>query len=91
MRILRFLRFSIQYEDFSKDDQTFKVIQKNLNGVAKLSKERIFSEIIKITKLSNLSEVASNNEFKEIFEIIFPEFKYLNRFKELHVSFDVDS
>ena len=35
--------------------------------------------MVKITKLKSLSEVVSNNEFKEIFEIIFPEFKYLNR------------
>ncbi len=79
LRIIRFLRFSIQYKNFEKDKDTIKIIKKNIPGILKLSKERIFSEIIKITKLSNLSEVASNNEFKEIFEIIFPEFKYLNR------------
>ena len=83
LRIIRFLRFSIQYKNFEKDKDTIKIIKKNIPGILKLSKERIFSEIIKITKLSNLSEVASNNEFKEIFEIIFPEFKYLNRLSTL--------
>ena len=79
LRIIRFLRFSIQYKNFEKDKDTIKIIKKNIPGILKLSKERIFSEIVKITKLKNLSEVVSNNEFKEIFEIIFPEFKYLNR------------
>ena len=41
LRILRFLRFSIQYHDFSKDDQTFKIIKRNINGIIKLSKEKL--------------------------------------------------
>ena len=83
LRIIRFLRFSIQYKNFEKDKDTIKIIKKNIPGILKLSKERIFSEIIKITKLDNLSEVASNDEFKEIFDVIFPEFKYLNRLNTL--------
>ena len=83
LRIIRFLRFSIQYKNFEKDKDTIKIIKKNIPGILKLSKERIFSEIIKITKLDNLSEVASNDEFKEIFDVIFPEFKHLKRLNAL--------
>ena len=83
LRIIRFIRFSIQYKNFEKNKDTIKIIKKNIPGILKLSKERIFSEIMKIVKLENLSEVESNNEFKEIFEIIFPEFKYLNRLNTL--------
>ena len=83
LRIIRFLRFSIQYKNFEKDKDTIKIIKKNIPGILKLSKERIFSEIIKITKLDNLSELASNDELKEIFDVIFPEFKYLNRLNTL--------
>ncbi len=83
LRIIRFLRFSIQYKNFEKDKDTIKIIKKNIPGILKLSKERIFSEIIKITKLYNLSELVSNDELKEIFDVIFPEFKYLNRLNTL--------
>ncbi len=83
LRIIRFLRFSIQYKDFEKDKDTIKIIKKNIPGILKLSKERIFSEIIKITKLDNLSELVLNDELKEIFDVIFPEFKYLNRLNTL--------
>ena len=83
LRIIRFLRFSIQYKNFEKDKDTIKIIKKNIPGILKLSKERIFSEIIKITKLDNLSELVSNDELKEIFDVIFPEFKYLNRLNTL--------
>ena len=84
LRILRFLRFSIQYKDFDKDDQTFKIIQKNLNGIIKLSKERIFSELIKIISLDNIKDIFSRKEFYEIFKVIFPELKYSDKLKGMN-------
>ncbi len=83
LRIIRFLRFSIQYKNFDKDQDTLTIIKKNVPGILKISKERIFSEVIKIIKLENLHEVNSNKEFKEIFKIVFPEFKYLDRLNVL--------
>ena len=41
LRILRFLRFSIEYSDYNFDKETIRSIQKNLNGITKLSKERV--------------------------------------------------
>ena len=84
LRILRFLRFSIQYKDFDKDDQTFRIIQKNLNGIIKLSKERIFSELIKIISLDNIKDIFSRKEFYEIFKVIFPELKYSDKLKGMN-------
>ncbi len=91
LRILRFLRFSIKYKSFIKDDQTLKIIKKNLNGIIKLSKERIFSELNKIISLDNVGDIFSNKELCEIFKVIFPEFRYLDRLKgvshETHKKF----
>jgi len=81
LRILRFLRFSIQYKDFNIDDQTCKIIKKNLSGILKLSKERIFNELSKIINLDNITDIFSNKELHEIFQIVFPEFRYLDRLK----------
>ena len=86
LRILRFLRFSIQYKDFDEDDQTFRIIQKNLNGIIKLSKERIFSELIKIINLENIKDIFSKKEFYEIFKVIFPELKYSEKLKGMKLS-----
>ena len=58
-----------------------KVIKQNLNGINKLSKQRIFGELQKIVELENLEDIQSNKVFYEIFNIIFPELKYLNRLK----------
>ncbi len=84
LRILRFLRFSIQYQDFDEDDQTFKIIQKNLNGIIKLSKERVFSELIKIISLDNIKDLFSKKKFYEIFRVIFPELKYSDKLKGMN-------
>ena len=84
LRILRFLRFSIQYKDFDEDDQTFRIIQKNLNGIIKLSKERIFSELIKIISLDNIKDLFSKKKFYEIFKVIFPELKYSDKLKGMN-------
>ena len=85
LRILRFIRFSIEYSNFDFEKDTLRAIQKNLSGIAKLSKERIYSELKKILKLKNFNEIQKNHEFLKIFNLIFPEFKYLERVKNLYV------
>ena len=80
LRIIRFLRFSIQYKS-SIEHSTVQAIKLNLNGVKVLSKERVLSELLKILKLENFSRLTDTKELAEIFLLIFPEFKYLNRFK----------
>ena len=85
LRILRFIRFSIEYSNFDFENDTLRAIQKNLSGIAKLSKERIYSELKKILKLKNFNEIQKNHEFLKIFNLIFPEFKYLERVKNLYV------
>ena len=81
LRILRFIRFSLQYN--SLDDQTTtKAIKVNLNGVKNLSKERILMELFKIFKLENFENIVSKKDLMEIFSLIFPEFANINRLKK---------
>ena len=47
LRIIRFIRFKIMY-DFKLEPTTCKAIKLNLNGVKKISKERILVELYKI-------------------------------------------
>ena len=50
LRIIRFIRFSIQYNS-KIENSTIQAIKLNLNGIKKLSKERILIELFKILKL----------------------------------------
>ena len=52
LRIIRFVRFSIQYSS-PIEQSTVNAVKLNLNGIKKLSKERVLSEIFKILKLPN--------------------------------------
>jgi len=93
LRILRFLRFSIQYRSFDINDQIQKAIKLNLNGITKLSKERIYSELEKIIKLKNFYDLFENEFLLDIFKLIFPEFIYLDRvkkFKKLFSAKDIE-
>ena len=81
LRILRYIRFSIHYQDFNNDEEILKIIKQNLNGITSLSKERMFNELNKIVNLDNFFTILLKKNLLEIFTIIFPECKYLNRFK----------
>ena len=82
LRIIRFIRFSLHYNIKQSDLKIIEAIKLNLNGIKNLSKERILSELYKIFKLKNINVFLENKEIKNIFLIIFPEFKYLNRLEK---------
>ena len=84
LRIIRFVRFSIHYSCKQSEPKIIEAIKLDLNGIKKLSKERILSELYKIFKLKNINNIFENKEIKNIFSIIFPEFKYLNRIEKFH-------
>ena len=83
LRIIRFIRFKIMY-DFKIEQTTAKAIKQNLNGIKKISKERILIELYKILDLKNFCYLNDSIDLKEIFILIFPEFENLNRLERLN-------
>ena len=55
----------------------------NLDGIKRISKERILSELFKILKVKTFYKINNSKELKEIFTLIFPEFLYLRRLDRL--------
>ena len=82
LRIIRFIRFKIMY-DLKLEATTISAIKQNLDGIKKISKERILSELLKILELKSFLKISENHHLVEIFKIIFPEFIYLDRIKRL--------
>jgi poly(A) polymerase len=82
LRIIRFIRFSIHYDNKQSESKIIEAVKLNLNGIQNLSKERILDELCKIFKLKNIDVLLENKEIKSIFLIAFPEFKYLDRLKK---------
>ena len=82
LRIIRFIRFKIMY-DSNVEKTTSNVIKQNLNGIKKISKERILVELYKILDLKNFIHLNESTDLKEIFINIFPEFENLERLDRL--------
>ncbi|RPG95254.1 MAG: CCA tRNA nucleotidyltransferase [Candidatus Pelagibacter sp. TMED263] len=82
LRIIRFIRFSLEYES-KVEPTTIEAIKLNLDGIKKISKERILSELFKTLSLKNFIKLNDSKNLKEIFLLIFPEFKNLERLSRL--------
>tara|TARA_Y100000591_G_scaffold276765_1_gene254085 strand:+ start:48 stop:1310 length:1263 start_codon:yes stop_codon:yes gene_type:complete len=82
LRIIRFIRFKIMY-DISVESTTSNAIKQNLDGIKKISKERILIELLKILDLQNFLRINESSNLREIFSMIFPEFLYLKRLDRL--------
>ena len=82
LRIIRFLRFKIMY-DSKVELSTINAIKQNLDGIKKISKERILIELYKILDLKNFINLNESTHLKEIFSLIFPEFENLKRLERL--------
>ena len=83
LRILRYFRFFTQYSKTEHDTEVIQSIKKNINGINKISRERIFDELKKIFSLQNTNQLFQQKDSREIFLNIFPQFKYVERLKKL--------
>ena len=82
LRIIRFLRFKILYNS-KVESSTNNAIKQNLDGIKKISKGRILTELYKILELKNFININESVYLKEIFSLIFPEFENLKRLDRL--------
>ncbi len=84
LRILRYLRFFSFYSKIDHDQEIISSIKRNINGLNKISNERIFNELNKILTLKNNYKIFSNSRSKEIILNIFPQFKCYERLKVIN-------
>ncbi len=90
LRIIRLIRFSLEYEN-EIEPNTLKAVKLNLDGIKKISKERILMELIKILKTKNFEKINNYRNILEIFLLIFPEFKNFKRLIKLNnINYNVD-
>ena len=81
LRILRYVRFYINYSKKPHDLKIIKIIRKNLGGVASLSSERLLDEFKKLVTLDNLQKLFKDQNCLELIQLIFPQFKKIDIFK----------
>ena len=85
LRILRYLRFYTQYnKNKFHDEITIKAIKRNLDGLAKISRERILEELFKMMKLNNFSKLFEDEFCRFIILSMLPQLRNYNRIKILN-------
>ena len=84
LRILRYLRFFTNYSKHPHNPELISKLKMNIGGISKLSKERLFDELKKISQLENLEKIAKNKISLELLQIIFPELKNIIIFSKLN-------
>ena len=81
LRILRYFRFYTQYSNHQHDIEIIQVIKKNLNGIKKISKERILDELFKILNLNNFYELFNDKFSCSVILTIFPQLRHYDRLR----------
>ena len=84
LRILRYIRFFISYSKLPHSKKIKKIIKQNLIGISKISSERLLDEFRKIVKSKNFLRLFEDPFSEEIIQLIFPQFKNLEFFKNLN-------
>ena len=83
LRIIRYIRFFLGYSRNQHNKNTVKIIKQHLSGLKQVSKERQLQELKKIISIESFKKINSDKVSKEIFLLIFPELKHVNRINKL--------
>ena len=84
LRILRYLRFFLNYSKQEHNLKIIKLLRINIKGVINLSKERLINELKKITKIDTLESLLKDESSLKLILMIFPELKNIKVFLKLN-------
>ena len=75
LRILRYLRFFLNYSKQPHKEEIIKVIKINISGISIISKERLLDELKKLLKSNKLENLSKDKFSIDLILLIFPELK----------------
>ena len=82
LRILRYIRFFLNYSNHPHDKNVTKAIKQNIEGIKKISKERLLDELRKIVLSSGFLKIKDDKFCLEIIQLIFPQISNLEFIKK---------
>jgi len=95
LRILRYLRFFLNYSKQPHKEEIIKAIKINISGISIISKERLLDELKKLLRSNQLEKLSKDKFSIDLILLIFPELKNINSVinaikvkKELFVNLD---
>ena len=87
LRILRYVRFFLNYSKQEHKLNVKKIIKQNISGIVKLSKERLIDELKKLVMSNGFINIGNDEFCKEIVLLIFPQVKNIDIFKKLNKNY----
>ena len=84
LRVLRYIRFFLDYSNQPHDLEIQKKILKNISGINKISKERLLNELEKIFRSKNIFKINDDKFLKNILHLVFPELKNIHLLEKLN-------
>ena len=90
LRVLRYIRFFLNYSKKKHNVKVTRIIKKNLQGFSKISPERLLDEFKKLVRSKGFLKLTKDKFCFEIINLIFPQFKNLSIFRNLN-SFAKDN
>ncbi len=95
LRILRYLRFFLNYSKQPHKEEIIKTIKINISGISIISKDRLLDELKKLLKSNQLEKLSKDKLSMDLLLLIFPELKNIKNVineikykKKLFVEFD---
>jgi poly(A) polymerase len=71
LRILRYLRFFLNYSKNNHNSKTLRILRKNIGGISNLSKDRLLDELKKYIKSKVLTKLSNDKVSTKIFKLFF--------------------
>ena len=84
LRILRYVRFFLNYSKKNHDENLKKIIKRNINGISKISSERLIDELKKLFLTRGFLKLSNDKFCQEIINLIFPQLTNLNIFQNIN-------
>jgi len=84
LRVLRYIRFFLNYSKVKHEPSVIKIIKKNLAGVSSISPERLLDELQKLVRSKGFSKLTKDKDSLEIINLVFPQLKNISLFGKLN-------
>ena len=84
LRVLRYIRFFLNYSKNKHNPTIIKIIKRNLNGFSNISSERLLDELHKLIRSDGFLKLTKDKDCLEIIKLIFPQLKNILLFNKLN-------
>ena len=84
LRILRYIRFFLNYSKNKHDQKIIRIIKKNLSGLSFISSDRLLDEFHKLLRSNGFLKLTNDKDSLEIIKLVFPQLKNISLFAKLN-------